>query len=68
MNFNPESRRTQKKVWFSPQIIILQRRNPQECVLSICKNDGGITGPNEQFNGCYYEEECESGCSDIAPS
>jgi hypothetical protein len=63
---------TQRKVWSSPQLIILQRRKPEESVLTLCKNDGGMSGPQEYFSGCFdFDEEtadCGAYCADIAPS
>jgi hypothetical protein len=36
--------RTDKKLWRKPELIVLVRSNPEETVLTVCKN-AGAAGP-----------------------
>jgi hypothetical protein len=44
----------EKRKWTRPQLVVLTRGNPEEAVLSACKNGGhAVAGPNYDFERCY---------------
>lgn len=60
---------TMKKKWRKPQLIVLLKGHPEESVLRSCKTFSGITGPQNDYNGCYKGRRfgCRQ-CNREAPS
>jgi len=40
-----------KKEWTEPELIVLVRSKPEECVLAVCKHEL-VTGENENNGSC----------------
>jgi hypothetical protein len=53
---------TPKKVWVSPELIVLMRSNPEESVLFVCKA-GASAGPASGFAICADELPGCTGCN-----
>jgi hypothetical protein len=51
-----------KKVWVSPELIVLVRSNPEEAVLFACKA-GAVGGPASGFSICAASLPSCTGCS-----
>lgn len=55
-------RKTGKKVWSKPQLIVLVRNHPEEAVLEHCKQSSvGFHGPGDSVHqGCadYIDTNC----------
>jgi hypothetical protein len=55
-----------KKLWTTPELIVLVRSNPEEAVLRGCKrNAGGVKGP-PTINKC--DQANNGGCSALRAS
>ncbi len=60
-----------RKVWTTPELIVLVRNRPEEGVLAACKVTGNPGGINSTWNGCTIEVEvgvCNTLCQTEAPS
>jgi hypothetical protein len=61
-----------KKVWSKPTLVVLVRSNPEEVILSVCKEDWAPSGPGTYVQACnFYDSDsiCHVGdCYDLAPS
>ena len=54
-----------KKEWIKPQLIQMERGQPQEFVLTHCKREAAGTGPNmNSYHGCSEYNNCDSSQSD----
>jgi len=54
-----------KKEWVTPELIVLVRSNPEEAVLSGCK-DSGLSGLHNTYFNCL--ETCIGACTSISAS
>jgi hypothetical protein len=59
---------TQKKIWVTPELIVLVRSKPEEAVLTACKPNGS-SGPDVVNLGCMFAGVYGCGqCSNVEGS
>jgi hypothetical protein len=58
---------TEKKVWVTPELIILVRSAPEEAVLAVCKGDSITIGPRPADGECTTVPMCDP-CNSIGLS
>ncbi|MGA9349072.1 MAG: hypothetical protein WBW48_09745 [Anaerolineae bacterium] len=58
---------TQKKVWVTPELIVLVRSKPEEAVMMACKWLPSAVGANNGQDACCLVPEC-NWCSDLSIS
>ncbi|HEY9160057.1 MAG TPA: hypothetical protein VIS94_03100 [Desulfomonilia bacterium] len=52
-----------KKIWQTPELLVLTRNNPAESVLAGCKTEGSPIDSNQRENNCYAGmDPCADGC------
>ena len=58
-----------KKIWQTPELIVLVRGKPEEAVLTTCKGPN-LTGPNNEFVQCMssFTTVCDASCDSSATS
>ncbi len=60
----------EKKMWVTPELIVLVRSKPEEAVLWSCKDIPSSTGEYNVFSGCYgtSANTCDFQCQNQAGS
>jgi hypothetical protein len=58
-----------KKVWQTPQLVVLVRIRPEEAILLVCKGPTAFAGGKHIRNGsCWINSPCMNACEAMAAS
>jgi hypothetical protein len=57
-----------KKEWKTPELIVLVRSNPEEAVLTACKNSTVSSGTSDWFANCSYGPGTCKDCAALTSS